>query len=105
MYYEYLEKEDVSFMLSGGKGGALEKAAFNAGLERDVQLFKNRGGTIEREWTPHIRAWGSGPSGKNYFSVLVVEFQCWGDDWDINKFQEKKIWKGRLKKKYQCTEI
>lgn len=49
MYYEYLEKEDVSFMLSGGKGGALEKAAFNAGLERDVQLFKNRGGTIERE--------------------------------------------------------
>lgn len=49
MYYEYLEEEDVKFMLSGGKGGALEKAVFNAGLERDVQLFKNRGGTIERE--------------------------------------------------------
>lgn len=59
MYYEYLEEEDVKFMLSGGKGGALEKAVFNAGLERDVQLFKNRGGTIERENTTHkgMRKW------------------------------------------------
>lgn len=31
MYYEYLEEEDVKFMLSGGKGGALE-GDVNAGL-------------------------------------------------------------------------
>lgn len=38
MYYDYLKKEDINFMVSGSKGSALKKAVFNAGFERCIGI-------------------------------------------------------------------